>query len=94
MSHVHSFKKFQSSKIKEDQMIMGNNPTATIPQEYQSESDSLSQEEAELLKKLANVKERRIALDKKINDSINKNAKEMADQAQHAANTAQQMANQ
>lgn len=87
MGYIDSYKKY-SKKIEEDQLVMGQNPQGSaVPQQFQAESDSLSQEEANLLKQLANVKERRIALDKKI-------ATARQQQAQQAAQLAAQQANQ
>lgn len=91
--HVDSYKKY-SKRIEEDQMVMGQNPQAVVPQQFQGESDSLSQEEANLLKQLASVKERRIALDKKIADSNKASAQQAADLAAQQANQAQQNAQQ
>lgn len=89
--HIDSYKSY-SKKIEEDQMVMGQSPSpGMVPQQFQAEHDSLSQEEANLLKQLASVKERRIALDKKIADANKVQAEQKAQQAaQQAAQAAQQ----
>ena len=94
MGHIDSYKKWgtkQAKKLEEDQMVMGQNP---VPQEFQAESDALTQEEANLLKQLANVKERKMALDKKISEANKKKADAAAQLAQQQATDAQQVANQ
>ena len=90
MGYIDSYKKY-SKKLEEDQMVMGQNPqTGQIPQQFQAESDSLSQEEANLLKQLASVKERRIVLDKKIADVKKQQAEKAAQLAAQQANQAAQ----
>ena len=89
MGYIDSYKKY-SKKIEEDQMVMGQNPTGGVPQQFQAESDSLSQEEANLLKQLASVKERRILLDKKIADVKKQEAEKAAQLAAQQANQAAQ----
>ena len=87
MGYIDSYKKY-SKKIEEDQMVMGQNTTGGVPQQFQAESDSLSQEEANLLKQLASVKERRILLDKKIADVKKQEAEKAAQLAAQQANQA------
>ena len=90
MGYIDSYKKY-SKKLEEDQMVMGQNPQAgLVPSQFQAESDSLSQEEANLLKQLANVKERRIALDRKIADAKKQQAEKAAQLAAQQANQAAQ----
>jgi len=90
MPHVKSFKSYTNNKakeIKEDQLVMGANP------EFQSQYDALNQEEAELLKRLANVKEKRILLDQEM-AKVDKVAADTAVDLANQANQAQSNADQ